>query len=364
MSAGVSNDQLTDLLNTTKSKLPKNRFEMALDYQNYEVSNRWLRSDKVMVYSGTDIKENILLDDSGNAQFVRLFQGTDIDVADVQNVLTVPWVQLQTHWSIERREMLRNRAPAGFIRLLKSRKADGVVSMCNLLEERAWQTPDDSDDDLHPYGIPYWFPGLADSQAAEGFYGGSATGFTSTAGIDPATANDNKSTISGGKEKWRSYAAGGSGYYTSMNATAVRSMKKAYIKTDFKGPLTIEQMVKGPLSNYRVYMNADTQVDYETLAEQQNDRLGKDLASFQGVTAFRRAPVMYIAYLDTDTRNPIYMINHGVFRTFVQEGDYLREGKAMNSVRQHNVFTTFIDLSFAFLCMNRRRGGSCIRKTA
>jgi len=355
---------LLDLINTTKPNLPDNTFEMGLKYQVYEVMDRWLAKDKVVIDSGHQVERNIILDDSGNAEWVRLFQPTPINVANVQHVLKVPWTQIQTYWSIERREALRNRKPAMFIRLLNSRKADGVASMCNQLEERAWQAPTDSSDDLHPYGVPYHFPGLADAQAGEGFYGGSATGFTSTENIDPATSNDNKTTIAGGEAKWRSYAAGGAGYYTNMNATASLTMKKAYIKTNFKSPIMLRDLYKGPRSNYRVYMNADTQVGYEVLAEKQNDKLGNDLAPFNGVTAFRRAPVIHIPYLDNDTRDPIYGLNHNVFRVFVQEGDYLRESEAMNSREEHNTFTTFIDLSLAFICLNRRAGGFCIRKTA
>ncbi len=337
MGSGVSNASLLDLINTTKENLPDNEFEVAYPHQVYEICNRWFQRERVMIDNGTSVKRNIILDDSGNAQHVLLFQKTAVNVADVQHQLDVPWVQAQTYWSIERREALRNRAPAMFIPLVKSRQVDALISMANILEERGWQSPNSSTDKLHPYGIPYWLPALK-TTAGEGFYGGSATGFTSTAAIDPATSGDNTPAIDGGEDKWRSYSAGGTGYYKEVNATLIKTLKTAWIKTNFQSPMTVQDMVKGPKSNFRLYMNAATQVDYETLAEKQNENLGRDLAPFHGVTAFRRAPVVYIDYLDADsTANPIYGVNHAYIKVFVMAGDYLRESKAMTDVENHNV---------------------------
>ncbi|MFP3386145.1 hypothetical protein, partial [Tritonibacter sp. SIMBA_163] len=104
-----SNSDLLDLTRTTLENLPDMKFEVPLDYQRYPVCNMWFSQEKKQVDSGTSIERNIMLDTSGNARFVRLYQKTPINVTDVQKKITAPWVQAQTHWSIERREALRNR---------------------------------------------------------------------------------------------------------------------------------------------------------------------------------------------------------------------------------------------------------------
>ena len=353
MSQGIKNSQLADLIATTLPDLPKNRFEVAFDYENYEVCNRWFREDRVDVDGGTHIERNIMLDDSGNARYVRLFQTSSINVADVQKKITIPWCQLETHWSMERREVLRNRNNAkGFIKLIKSRRVDGMISLANLIEQRAWKTPQNANDDLYPFGLPYWICMANAGVTGEGFIGQTARfqdGSTTTviAGMD-AAAHD----------KWRNYAA----TYTTFNATVIKKMRKLFTAIQFKQPMLVKDLEQGPLSNYRIYMGLDEVTEFETMAEAQNDNLGPDLAKFQGVTTFRRVPVVYIPLLDDDQYDPIYFINHNKFYPVVQEDDWLVESEPMSDRLQHNVITTFVDGSHQFLCTNRRVGGGVLHK--
>jgi hypothetical protein len=355
---GVSNSDLADLIATTLANLPKLDLEWAFKYQKYEVLDRWFQKDRVEFESGTEIKRNIVLDESGNARHVKLYEEDTINVVDLQSRLTVPWVQAQTQWSIERREGLRNRAPARFVALLSSRRNEAMLGLANILEGRGWQSPNNSSDDLNPYGLRYWIPKLVSGQAGEGFYGGSDTNVASTtAGIDPATSGDNTTSIAGGKPYWRSYAAGGTAYYEAMNATALRTMAKMFLSINFQSPFLVKDMQVGPTSGFRIYCNMDTYVALSELARQQNDQVGADLARYMGITIFNRVPIIFIPYLDADTDNPVYMVNHNKFKPFVQRGDYFRETPAMNDRRMHNVFTTFVDLSYNYLCTNRRQQG-------
>jgi hypothetical protein len=351
---GVSNEDLADLIATTTHNLPKLDIQYAFKYQNYEVMNKWFKTDKVEFDSGTSILRDVVLDESGNARFVRLYQESTVNVVDVVSQLTVPWRQFELQWSVEHREVLRNSAPARFVNLLQTRRNEAQIGGANLLEERGWQSPDSSSDDLNPYGIPYWVPKI--TSAGEGFYGGSDTNYaTTTAGIDPATSGDNTPSITGGKAMWRSYCAGGTGYYEAVNATMVRTVNKAFIKTGFQSPYTLQDYKEEPFSNYSIYANADTVVALGELARGQNDNVGADLARYQGKTLFNGIPVVYIAFLDADTSNPVYLINHSVFKPFVLSGDFMRETGPVSSRNMHNVFTTFVDTSFNFICLNRRR---------
>lgn len=357
ISGGISNSDLVDLQNTTLQNLPKLDFEVALLRQQYQVVNEWFKNDKVNVESGTAIVRNIILNTSGNAKHVRLYQKTSLNVADVQVRISAPWVQVQSSYSIERREALRNRKPAMYIELLKSRRIDGMLSLADLLESRAWVAPDSASDDLNPYGLPYWLSKVLPA-AGSGYnsaidmagafsgrrilYNLGTSVTNNVGGIDP-TANAN----------WRNWAD----TYTSIDANFVKIMRKAFHATKFVSPMLVKDLKEGPTSKFRIYMGLANLTEFEDLTTKANENLGPDLDKFHGITTFRRVPVLYTPPLDTDADSAVYGVNHAKFYPIVLDGDWMREGEPMMDVEQHNVITTFIDGSYQFFCTNRREGG-------
>jgi len=360
MSAGgVSNEALLDLLKTTQKNLPwDGGFEVLQKHQTYEVINRWFAEDRVESAGGTSIQRNVQITETGNAEFVRLYQPTDPNVSDVQAQIDVPWRQVQTHYSIDRRELLRNNGPAGYIKLVKSRRTDAMVDLANLLEERAWQSPPSSSDDLYPYGIAYWIVPITGAQvtaATSGFQGANPSGFSSCGGIDASDSD---------YARWRSY----NDVWDSTDGTIadadVTKLCTMFRKLRFVSPITVEQLNTPPLSNLRCYASDTTLGSFEDYARENNDNLGTDVGRFAGATVFKNIPILYADYLDDDASYPFYMINHNYFRPFVLEGDFFRETGPMNDRRQHDVFTTFVDLSFNFVCTNRQRAGGVISYVA
>lgn len=363
--SGISNDQLIDLTRTTLENLPNLEFEVALNYQNYPVCNQWFQKDKMQIESGTSIKRNIILDTSGNARHVRLYQKTPINVTDVQHQLEAPWLQVQTHYSIERREALRNRAPARFVDLLESRRVDATLDLADLLEVKAFGVPTDTSDDLNPYGIQYWMSYLGDGVSSAGGFDAYTVRFG-----DGSTTSTTKGGINGSSEsKWRNYAA----TYSAVNGTFVKRMRRAFHACMFQSPVTVKDLKTGPSSKYRIYMGLDTLTEYEDLVTSANDNLGRDLDPFHGNTTFRRVPIIYTPVLDditvtggsatSNTPNPVYGINHDKFYPIVQEGDWMRESEPMKDVEQHNVITTFVDCSYNFFCKNVREAGFVMHKS-
>ena len=375
--SGVSNSDLLDLQRTTTENLPNLEFEVALNYQSYLVVDKWFQSDKVQLDSGTSIKRNIILDDSGNAIHVRLYQKVPVNQSNVQRNITAPWVQARTHYTTERREILRNRAPSKFVDYLKTKRVDGMVSLANLIENDGWKSPENSADDLNPRGLPYWLNKsintsdsgyIAAHDLAGTFcgrrviYNDKSTSTTDVAGINPTN-----------ELKWRNYA---DVYTSATQADLLNKMRRAFFATSFQAPMMVKDLEKGPKANYRIYTDLTTIVSLEELVQSQNatggigsDTLGPDLAKFHGVTAFRRVPMEYAPLLDLDTdgtasasTNPVYMVNHNVFYPFTQEGDWLRENEPMADVESNNVFVTIVDNSYQFFCKNRRTAGAVIHK--
>jgi hypothetical protein len=354
MSQGVSNTALLDLTKTTLENLPNMEFEVCFKHQEYNVVNQWFQSEKVQEESGTSIKRNIVFDTTGNARHVRLYQKTAIGVADTQVQISAPWVQCQSHYSIERREILRNRKPAAFINLLKSRRIDATVDLANMLEDSAWLAPLNSSDDLNPYGLPYWLNHCNTGVTTGGFVGqtilwrdGSTTANTTIGGLDASSSS---------YARWRNYAD----VYSSIDGTFVKRMRKAFHASQFKSPMIAKDLTDGPAGRFKIYMGLDELVEYEDLATKQNDNNGADLDKFHGVTTFKRVPILYAPPLDDTTVNPynaIYAVNHAKFFPIVLSGDWMREDEPVIDAEQHNVITQFIDCSYQYFCTNRRLAG-------
>jgi hypothetical protein len=74
-----------------------------------------------------------------------------------------------------------------------------------------------------------------------------------------------------------------------------------------------------------------------------------------GTVTFRGHPWIWVPKLDARTDDPVYMIDHSVFYPVCLEGDYLRESDAIMGPDQHNIFNVFLDLTYNYACVDRRR---------
>lgn len=355
MSTGVPNTDLVDLINTTLTNLPDMEFEFALKYQQYEVVSKWFREEKIQIDSGTSITRNISLDTTGNAKHVRLYQRNAINISDTQKQITAPWVQANTYYSYERRELLRNRDPAAFVRLIDSRRLDGVLDLANLIELRAICAPNSDTDDLNPRGLFYWLSLRNGADEGEGFdgrtirwNGGGTT--TNKGGIDGNLAAN---------ARWRNYAA----TYNAVNGEFLSRLRRAFYACKFVAPpgLPTQKATVDP-EKFKMYCGLDTLVAYDDLVAKNNDNLGADLGKFSGDSVFRRVGITYMPVLDDvacgiSTYKPFVGVNHSKFFPIVQEGDWMRENEAMNDVEQHNVFTVHMDSSYQLFCNNVREAG-------
>lgn len=357
---GISNADLIDLTRTTLENLPDMDFEVALAKADYIAVNTWFQKDKIQLDGGTSIARNIMLDNSGNARHVRLYQRSSINVADVQKKLTAPWVQIEGQWSIERREVLRNRGKARFVDLVKSRRIDAQLAMADLLETRAWKQPQNSTDDLNPRGLLYWLSKLIPSNGT-GFdsnidiagtfagrrvlWGDATQILTDKGGIDPTA-----------QSKWRNYVD----TKTGINSDFITKLSRAFYATKFTSPMLAKDLSKEGNNKQRIYMGLDDIVAYGDLVRKANENLGADLDKFHGVLSFNRIPVIRAPELDADVDRPVIGVNHDKFNPFVLEDDWMREDEPDRDPELHNVVTTFVDGSYQYMSINVRESGFVI----
>jgi len=364
--AGVKNTALLDLIQSTLEDLPEQEFEVMWTNNAYEFC-RIYQNERMEIDGGTAISRRVMLDNSGNARYRRVFDVDTPTVGDVMSTVTVPWTTIGTNYSWDVQEIIRNKSNAkGFIKIMTERRTDGLWALADLIEERAWKAPDTSTDDLNPYGVPYYLSFYTDDSGtlntSPGAFNGQAVGFgdgnfsNTVAGID-ADAED----------KWRNYC----GVYTAVDNALLKTFRLAFMKTNFKVPLIIEDPSDKSRGQKRTYASQEIVADLMDLADQRDDNHnGKDVlgnlrVNEGGLVTVNRLPVVPINQLSSDDvdYSPIYTVDFSRFKPIVQEGYWMNESEPISGgVSQHTVFTVFLDGSHNNLCLNRRTAGFVLHK--
>lgn len=330
---------ITDLITITLKDLGRLKFtEIASSLTDYVALPNVLQKYKAQYQSGTGIQWNVMYAQSEAAKNVGLYESDNVNIADVMTTANIPWRHCSTNYAFERREIQMNADPARIVELVKIRRADAMISMAELMETNLWSAPSASSDSLKPYGIPYW---IVPATSGEGFNGKNPSGFSDSAGI-----NSDLEKFSG----WRNYNA----LYSNINKTdLVRKWRKAAVFTNFKSPVPHASYNTG--NNYGYYTNYDVIGRLEEVLEAQNDNLGNDIASKDGVLTFRQNPVQYVPKLDSETNDPVYGINWGVLKPVFLSGEYLREEGPTTVPGQHTTSQVFVDCTLNYMCTDRRR---------
>lgn len=332
----VMAENIQDLVASTLRDLGRMSFQqIAQSLQHYEVFAKWFKEDKVLFDDGIGIQRNLMTRLSNRARHVGMFEENNLSVPDLMKQLQIPWRHAQTNWQWEYREVLMNRGKSLIFNVIQPRRADAMISLAEELEDKAWSAPTVAQIHL-PYGLPYWIV----KNATEGFNGGLPADHTTVAGID--------------LEQHPTFKNYTNSYTTVSKTDLIPKMRTAKRKTMFVSPVTIQDYTKGTGERYRIYVNEETMTAFEAVGEAQNENLGRDIAYFFNNLVFRNHPIIWIPKLDEDTTNPVYGVDHDKFYPVVLRGDFLRESEPMQDPRQHNVYHVFVDLTYNYLCVDRR----------
>ncbi len=131
-------------------------------------------------------------------------------------------------------------------------------------------------------------------------------------------------------------------------------MRTAYRAIRFKSPVAMKQYDTGPSNNYVNYCNETSTGAFEEILSANADLSIRDIATVDGGDmVFKKNRIQHIWALDSDTDNPIYMVNHNGFRPRVLKGDNMEESMN-NAANLHNVVTHHVDLTYNYENVNRR----------
>jgi hypothetical protein len=327
---------IADMLTTTQYELGKNHFsDISSSYQHLEVMGKLLKEHKLKFDSGLGISRTVMVNKANAAKHVGLFEQDTINIVDLLSKIEVPWVHATTNYAIERREISMNKNAAKIVDLMNARDIASKISLAEELENKFVATPD-AGNPKAPYGLLYWIV----KNASKGFNGGVPSGFTTVGGINPTTYPTHKNYT---------------GTYSAVSKSDLISLiREAIVRCNFTSPFNIPDFRKGNGQRFRMYLNYDLLNAIELVGEQQNENLGKDIAAMDGVTTIRRFPLVWLPALDADNTNPIYGVDMSVFHMIVLESEYLVRSKFENRT-SHTVFETHTDISYNFVCDERRK---------
>jgi hypothetical protein len=322
-------------VNDTLKDLGKPKFtDISSNLQIHVAMSNLLRKNRVVLESGSGIQFNVLVSQSNAARNVSLAESDNVNLVDGMVQASTVWRNSLTSYMMIEQLMAMNREPARIVDYVKQQRIMALISLAELMENNFWNAPP-STDSKTPLGVPYWIT----KNATKGFTGGNLTGYTTVAGLSNATYPN-----------WANWNAP----YTAVSRDDfIRGVREAATKILFRPPVDgIPTPNTG--DEYGFYTNYAVLQPLEEAVESQNDNLGKDVASMDGKTLFRRVPVAWVPWLERDTTNPFYGINWGFFKTYILRGWWLRETSIAHTPGQHTVASHFIDSTYQFVSKNRR----------
>ena len=333
-------DQIDDFVTLTLNEFQRLSWvDISLDLQAYVAMSRLLLSKKAIFEGGENIQWQVEVSHDTGSINTGLFAVDNINVTDHMRSATIPWTFQTVNYAYDQREDAFQSSAARIVSLLKTRRQAALNKKAVGMESNFWNAPansTDQDEKLKPFGVDYWIQ----KNSTTGFNGGNPSGFSGGAGGIDSTVDTN----------WANWTA----EYTNITKTdLIRKWREAATKTMFLAPFPFPNAEGG--DSFAYYTNYDVLGILEELLEQQNESLGNDLASKDGRTLFRSNPVIWAPFKDSDTTDPVYGINWGVFQPIFKSGEFMLESPPRQSSNQHRVREVHIDSSMNIRCLNRRR---------
>lgn len=338
--AVLTAQDVADLVAGTLKDLGRMSFQqIAQNLVDYEVFPQWFKKDKVVFQDGIGVQRTLMNRLPDAARHVGWTDQDAPGITDLVDQLEIPWRHINTNWSFKRQEGLMNRGKSLIFNVIEPRRAGAMINLIETLENKAWDTAPTSSDKVNPYNIQYW---VVKNSGTPGFNGGAAAGNTTVAGVSLTDSPTFKN--------WTGQ------YSTNSKPDLIKKMRTMHRKIRFKSPVDSKDYAKK--ERYRVYCNETSISGFEDIGESQNENLGRDIASVNGEgMTFRGHPIRWVPKLDEDTSQPIYFLNHATFYPVCLKGDYLHESEPIRSNTQHDWFTVHVDLTYNYLCVDRRRNG-------
>ena len=338
---GIPYSDIDDAVLLTQNNLIKKGafLDMQTDLSDHvAVREMWQKRKKT--FTGGEVWEfEAQTDHNHSARTVELYETDGSALTDTMIMGKVPPRHVNAHYIYDQREPAFQRGGHGIVDLVKTRYVAMMVSFFELMEEILWGSPTSSADVRTPFGVAFWIQ----KATSEGFFG-----------IDPSGFSDGRAGIASATyARWANW----SGQYAEISKTdLVRKMRKMHRNIQFRSPVSHAQPDLGKMGN-GIYVNDTVIGIMEEVLEESNMNLGNDLASKDGRTTFKSTPITYAPKLNSDTENPVYMLDWKWLVVGIMEGWYKNLTKPYMVPGKHLVRRVDLDASFNMISTNLRRQG-------
>lgn len=371
--AAVTPEGIADLVTTTLPDLDRLNWEqIAQELQEYVVMRHWLRNDHVEIEDGITIRKNLMNNTGDSAAFTGITDTDQVDIPTVMAYITVPWRHCQTQWGWHyQTDALMNRGKSMIVKIIQPRRTGALLGKARILEQKAW-TLVSPDNDLDPFGVPYWIPYSTD--ATVGWGSASIIAANPLGGFVGSGLPGTHMSV-GGLTDMTNFVPFSAKYAAVSKSDLFPKMRSGHRRTGWRSPIGKAEQESRVQMDRRYYLNDQSCTDFENIGEANNENLGRDLSPFnagaskdadvykvEGALTFKGHPLIYTPQLDDSattaaagTSAPIYQIDHSCFKTYCLAGDYMRESAPEKVPNQHNMWRVFVDDTLNFVCSNRRR---------
>lgn len=339
MAQVLTPDNMPDAVIATMNKLNKGKWigEMT-DLQEHVGFNEVCKNKREKQSSGRGLTVRYIMDHNHSAQHVGLFNTMDFNRDDAMVEGTVPWTYTDGNMVFDEREVAMNGGPEQVVDHVAAENSRMMASIAELSEEDVWGVPESSDDNDTPFGAQYWIT----QNASVGFNGGDHDSFSSgKAGISADTYTRHKNFT---------------GQYTDVSDTEdtglIWMMEQAADKTRWIAPSPEPGMGRKGYSR-GIFCNWATKYDMKNVSKENNDSLGFDLSTQEPV--FRGANIRYTPYFDTDSTNPVYMIDFNHFYAVFLKDWFLKRIKVQKLPNQPHCFAVIVSMVWNIVCDDLRR---------
>ena len=310
--------------------------DLQTDLQDHVAVREMWKKRKKVFSGGHPWSFKAQVDHNHSAKAVGLFETDGTALTDTMISGTVPVRHVNAHYIYDQREPDFQRGGTSIVDLVRTRYIGMMVSLFETVETFLWGVPD-AGDEKTPFGLKYWLL----RNTSEGFNGENHANFSSgRANIDSTTYT-----------RWANWS---NDYEEITKPDLIRSMRRAHRKIQFRSPVSHANPVLGGMSN-GIYTNDVVLGIMEEILEDQNMNLGNDLASKEGKTLFKSTPIVYAPKLDSDTENPVYMLDWKWLTIGVMAGWENNLGKPYMVPNKHLVRRVDLDASLNMICTDLRK---------
>ncbi len=332
-------EQMPDAVIATMNKLNKGKWigEM-VDLQEHVGFNQICRDKRQKQSSGRGLTVRYIMDHNHSAQHVGLFGTMEFDRTDAMVEGTIPWCYSDGNMVFDEREPDMNGGAERVVDHVSAENARMLTAMVSLSETDVWGMPASSSDNDTPFGVEYWIV----KNATLGFNGGNPSGFTSgRAGIS-----------TGDYARHANFTGKYDDFKDQDDTGLIYQMEMAADKCKWVAPAPEPGMGRKGYSR-GIFCNWETKMGLKNVAKENNDSLGFDLSTKEPV--FRGAKLQYAPYFDSDTSDPLYMIDFNHFYAVFLKNWFMKRIKVKQLPKQPHCFAVIISMVWNIVCDDLRR---------